>query len=659
MGYATPATRPGPDEASAAPTPPRPRRPRRASLGWGLAIALCAGPAMALDLVQVDWQFRYKDGAGQLHPVRLGQLATFDQEPDGSAFSRGIGPQGTSGPFPLILTGLDGRASAQLENFEPGGIDPIGRVSANSNRPPGATVVVTMNQRLAGDTKGANHEASSPAVLNVGGDVSVLPVLVAEPNTELGRAFAAYDALVTGKRYAEFLGSTPFTVDGVLATTAGTALRRAVPDNRIYQLNVGTAAQPDADAFDWDVLLHEVGHAVSRANGFNDSPGGTHTFAAVVAPKLAWAEGYSNFFQAAAQRWEDGLAGDARLPDVRVGGGPQTIRDRILQYDDTRDSTSTWNIEERGSLQDSGASRAESGGFGNELVVARVLWDLLDGTAAAPEPDGTVDQITTGHQALFDRIKASAATTLQAFKDFLDNTITSALERTRIGAIFAAHSAAPRALGASPPASAPPTPAPPAPTAASTGPGRVDAQGSERTPAKEAGVPPYVLPDLAPDVGIPVFRAGDPPPLLRWRAPWGSGRLSEERYRLQFFRTGTAPAQPDSWVDTRPDSDWQDAPELTLVGSYQPTHVDNCGTASDLEGLRCAELDPGFWRELARLQADQRLLWNVVGLSDTPEGTLSNWGSALAFDLHAMPEPGALALVGLACAGLAAARRRR
>ena len=636
-------------------------RPRRGvGIACSLVLGLFTGHAAALDLVQVDWQFQYKDGAGQLHPVRLGQLGTFDQDPDGSASARGIGPNGTSGPFPLILTGLDGKARAQLENFEAGGIDPIGRVSTQSNRPPGTTVVVTMNQRLANDTKGATYEASSPVTPNVNGNVTVPPVLVAEPNTNLGRAFAAYDAMVTGKRYAEFLGSTPFSVDGVLATTGGTELQRSIPDNRIYQLNVGTAAKPDTDAFDWDVLLHEMGHAVSRANGFNDSPGGQHTFAAAVAPRLAWAEGYSNFFQAAAQSWEDGLAGDGRLPDVRVGAGPQTLRDSILRYDDTRDSTTTWDIERRGTLRDSGGVQTEPGGFGNELVVARVLWDLLDGSAAAPEPDGTVDRITLGHQSLFDLIKASAATTLQAFKNHLDSTITSALEKTRIGEIFAANSAAPRALAASAPASAPPAPPRPiAPAGPSGGQAAADPTGSDRTPAKEAGSPPYVLPDPAPDVGVPTFYTGGPVPMLRWLAPWGSDQLSAERYRLQFFRSGNGPAQPGSQVDTGPDSDWQDAPELVPVGSYLPTNVNNCGAASDLEGFRCAELDPDFWRELAQSQANQRIFWNVVGLSDGPEGALSNWGSALAFDLRAVPEPGSLLLVGLACAGLAAVATRR
>jgi hypothetical protein len=63
-----------------------------------------------------------------------------------------------------------------------------------------------------------------------------------------------------------------------------------------YNGNVDTA---DTDHFDASVILHEYGHFLEDVYGKTDSPGGYHNGDAVIDPRLAWSEGFANFFQSA------------------------------------------------------------------------------------------------------------------------------------------------------------------------------------------------------------------------------------------------------------------------------------------------------------------------------------------------------------------------
>ncbi|MCB0370263.1 MAG: hypothetical protein KDD45_12780, partial [Bdellovibrionales bacterium] len=63
-----------------------------------------------------------------------------------------------------------------------------------------------------------------------------------------------------------------------------------------YNGNVNTS---DTDHFDNSVIIHEYGHFLEDIYGKTDSPGGYHNGDAVIDPRLAWSEGWANFFQAA------------------------------------------------------------------------------------------------------------------------------------------------------------------------------------------------------------------------------------------------------------------------------------------------------------------------------------------------------------------------
>lgn len=71
-------------------------------------------------------------------------------------------------------------------------------------------------------------------------------------------------------------------------------------DNELY-INggkVGNVTTADTDHFDDSVILHEIGHHIEASCGTMDSPGGTHFAMYRIDPRLAFSEGWGNFFGA-------------------------------------------------------------------------------------------------------------------------------------------------------------------------------------------------------------------------------------------------------------------------------------------------------------------------------------------------------------------------
>jgi hypothetical protein len=104
----------------------------------------------------------------------------------------------------------------------------------------------------------------------------------------------------------------------------------------------------DSDEFDDCVLLHEYGHFLMKVFSRDDSPGGDHTGGQKADPRLAFGEGFANFFSAA-------VLGDPRYVDTRgkEGQGQALIVDM--------DNPKTGNP-----------------GYWNEHTVASVLWNIID-----------------------------------------------------------------------------------------------------------------------------------------------------------------------------------------------------------------------------------------------------------------------------------------
>jgi hypothetical protein len=61
----------------------------------------------------------------------------------------------------------------------------------------------------------------------------------------------------------------------------------------------GVVDGQDTDEFDPSVIIHEYGHFLEDHYGHSDSPGGGHNGNSIIDPRLAWSEGWADFFQAA------------------------------------------------------------------------------------------------------------------------------------------------------------------------------------------------------------------------------------------------------------------------------------------------------------------------------------------------------------------------
>jgi hypothetical protein len=61
---------------------------------------------------------------------------------------------------------------------------------------------------------------------------------------------------------------------------------------------LGDVTTQDTDHFDDAVIIHELGHHVESVCGTMDSPGGAHNGLFRIDPRLAWSEGWGNFFGA-------------------------------------------------------------------------------------------------------------------------------------------------------------------------------------------------------------------------------------------------------------------------------------------------------------------------------------------------------------------------
>lgn len=131
----------------------------------------------------------------------------------------------------------------------------------------------------------------------------------------------------------------------------------------------GDVNSSDTDHFDNSVILHEYGHFLEDSLFNSDSPGGQHNGNKIIDPRLAWSEGWGNFFQAAV------LFGPSGTP---------YYTDTTGNDDGTTDMYFHTNLETPplsggGACLGSGDCPTATGeGNFREFSVARMLWDVVD-----------------------------------------------------------------------------------------------------------------------------------------------------------------------------------------------------------------------------------------------------------------------------------------
>jgi hypothetical protein len=113
-------------------------------------------------------------------------------------------------------------------------------------------------------------------------------------------AFSVLDAVLGARQYVSKLSNIDLPAIPIEFPTSGSV--SYFQNNQLHILL--------GDRWDWDVVMHEYGHYVSKSFVFDDSPGGVHYLDENIsdrlpkdsAVRLAWGEGWPTFFAIMAQR---------------------------------------------------------------------------------------------------------------------------------------------------------------------------------------------------------------------------------------------------------------------------------------------------------------------------------------------------------------------
>lgn len=114
----------------------------------------------------------------------------------------------------------------------------------------------------------------------------------------------------------------------------------------------------DSDEFDDHVIAHEYGHFLMSSFSRESSPGGSHGFGEKLDPRLAWSEGWGNFFGAAA-------TGNPHYIDTGAARGRQVV---LVSMDLEND-----------------VPTGDRPGIWSEHSVGSLLWDWFDDAAEGPD----------------------------------------------------------------------------------------------------------------------------------------------------------------------------------------------------------------------------------------------------------------------------------
>lgn len=139
----------------------------------------------------------------------------------------------------------------------------------------------------------------------------------------------------------------------------------------------GDVDNSDTDHFDNSVILHEYGHFLEDHYFESDSPGGSHNGNKIIDPRLAWSEGFGNFFQAAilydaasTPYYIDSIGNDDGITELiyhtNLEGPPLYPNTGTDCYPIGANS---WNGD---------CPRVLGEGNFREFSIARMLWDMVD-----------------------------------------------------------------------------------------------------------------------------------------------------------------------------------------------------------------------------------------------------------------------------------------
>jgi len=279
----------------------------------------CAGTSLC-----VSGTVQWKDRNGGLHPVDRAPVQIREQDPGPDPIVTTVTTDGT-GAYQAVIDAVDSEGDLT-------GRDVYVRVLADG---PGFTLA----QRLDGGVT-ANVAPGSTLVKDVtAGNVN-----------DNGTAFSVHAALTIATDEVALQNGGPIDTVEVVFPSDGSYY-----DGRLNLLQL--------DRWDWDVILHELGHHIADQLGIERNPGGPHgdenlsnRYGKDRGTRLAWGEGWPTYF-AVSTLYE--RAASLGVPDVGD-----------TRYQDTEDADLDDDLETKNTK-----------GEDNELSVMSFLWDLSDNGA--------------------------------------------------------------------------------------------------------------------------------------------------------------------------------------------------------------------------------------------------------------------------------------
>ncbi len=299
----------------------------------------------------------YQDFDGYGHPIRFAKIEIIDEDPDAEYASLGLGS-----------TNADGSYSIPVSCTTPGVIPDV-RVCVYSRCafglftgvcPTGADPDYTLVSTLLTDCP----QGTSTVNLLTG-----RPVMNRQDDDSAARAFSVLDAILQAslEGYCLLIGDGRMIPPNYIETH--------FPAPSCYDQAAACIQIARNDALDWDIIYHEYFHYFTRDSAreaFNNGPGGEHDGSSAIPElgkakgiRLAWDEGIATFMAVVTQS-EDRAGRELGLDNPAMPGMGDSRFENI--------EGSPWFFD----LEIAGQSYAASEGYGSELSVLGMLYDLWD-----------------------------------------------------------------------------------------------------------------------------------------------------------------------------------------------------------------------------------------------------------------------------------------
>lgn len=281
----------------------------------------CAGASLCISGI-VQWT----DRDGGLHPVDRAPVQVRDQDP------------GPDTVVTTVTTDADGAFAATV-----GAVDSEGGLS-------GRDVYV----RVLADGPGftLDQHVDSAVTTNLAPGSTLVKDVTAGNVTDNNTAFSVHAALTVATDEVALQNGGPIDTVNVVFPSDGSYY-----DGQLNLLEL--------DRWDWDVILHELGHHIAAELGIERNPGGSHgdqnlsnIYGKDRGTRLAWGEGWPTYFAVSTLHERAAALGVPNVGDTR--------------YQDTEDADIDDDLEAK-----------HTKGEDNELSVMSFLWDLADNGAEA------------------------------------------------------------------------------------------------------------------------------------------------------------------------------------------------------------------------------------------------------------------------------------